>query len=44
MSAKKIPPIPELSARVRNHIKADRNRLTTLTLLLALFVFCILFH
>ena len=42
MSAKKIPPIPELSARVRNHIKADRNRLTTLTLLLALFVFCIL--
>jgi signal transduction histidine kinase len=42
MSAKKIPPIPELSARVRNHIKADRKRLTTLTLLLALFVFCIL--
>ena len=43
MSAKKkLPPIPELSARVRNHIKADRKRLTTLTLLLALLVFCIL--
>lgn len=42
MSAKKLPHIPELSARVRNHIKADRKRLTTLTLLLALFVFCIL--
>ena len=42
MSAKKLPHIPELSARMRNHIKADRKRLTTLTLFLALFVFCIL--
>lgn len=42
MSAKKLPNIPELSARMRNHVKADRKRLTTLTLLLALFVFCIL--
>ena len=42
MRAKKLPHIPELSARVKNRIKADRKRLTTLTLLLALFVFCIL--
>ena len=42
MSAKKLPHIPELSARMRNRIKADRKRLTTLTLFLALFVFCIL--
>lgn len=42
MSAQKLPNIPELSARMRNHVKADRKRLTTLTLLLALFVFCIL--
>ena len=39
---KKLPHIPELSARVLNHVKADRKRLTTLTLFLALFVFCIL--
>ena len=39
---KKLPHIPELSAKVLNHVKADRKRLTTLTLLLALFVFCIL--
>ena len=42
MSAKKLPHIPELSARMRNRIKADRKRLITLTLFLALFVFCIL--
>ena len=42
MSAKKLPHIPELSVRMRNRIKADRKRLTTLTLFLALFVFCIL--
>lgn len=42
MSVKKLPHIPVLSARVRNYMKADRKRLTTLTLLLALFVFCLL--
>ena len=42
MSAKKLPHIPEISARVRNRVKADRKRLTTLTLFLALLVFCLL--
>lgn len=42
MSAKKLPHIPELSARMRKYRKADRKRLTTLTLFLALFVFCLL--
>lgn len=42
MRAKKMPSVPELSARVYNRIKSDRRRLTSLTLFLALFVFCIL--
>ncbi|MBP3667892.1 MAG: HAMP domain-containing histidine kinase [Clostridia bacterium] len=33
---------PKLSARARNHAKSERKRLTSLTLLLALLVFCIL--
>lgn len=42
MSAKKLPHIPDISARVRNRNRADRKRLTTLTLFLALLVFCLL--
>ncbi len=33
---------PEVSARARNHARTERRSLTTLTLFIALFVFCIL--
>lgn len=42
MSAKKLSHVPEISVRVRNRNRADRKKLTTLTLFLALIVFCLL--